>query len=136
MHFWIKGKINFGVVSMQIFSANKSHSLAAFPERQSKGGSRSRGNEKIYYNDPLGVGSSLRHCNNKAPALIYIPLEPRRLFLFCQQKRKQKTVVAAPASLKIVFITLNRKNLTPLHSVFKQPALLRSINPIFLTLTS
>ena len=61
--------------------------------------------------NPLGVGSSLRHCNNKAPALIYIPLEPRRLLLFLSAKEvNKKTVVAAPASLKIVFITLNRRN--------------------------
>ena len=66
----------------------------------------------------------------------FIPLEPRRLFLFCWQKRKQKTMSATSASLKIGCTTLKRRNLSPFHSAFKQPAFLRSVPPIFLTLTS
>jgi hypothetical protein len=65
-----------------------------------------------------------------------IPLKPRRLLLFCWQKSKQKTMSAASASLKISFTSLKIRNLSPFYSDFKQTDFLRSIPPIFLTLTS
>ena len=43
---------------------------------------------------------------------------------------------AAPASLKISYISLKVRNLSAFHSDFKQTDFLRSIPPIFLTLTS
>ena len=54
----------------------------------------------------------------------------------CWQKSKQKTMSAASASLKIGCTTLKRRNLSPFHSAFKQPAFLRFASPIFLTLSS
>jgi hypothetical protein len=68
--------------------------------------------------------------------MIYIPLQPRGLLLFCWQKSKQKTMSAEPASLKIDYTTLKVRNLLPLCYSFKQTDFLRYVLPIFLTLTS
>jgi len=65
-----------------------------------------------------------------------IPLQPRRLLLFCWQKSKQKTMSAESASLKIGCTTLKVRNLSAFLSDFKQTDFLRSVSPIFLTLTS
>ena len=43
---------------------------------------------------------------------------------------------AESASLKIGFTTLKVRNLSAFHSDFKQTDFLRSVSPIFLTLTS
>ena len=43
---------------------------------------------------------------------------------------------AESASLKIGFSSLKIRNLSPFHSAFKQTDFLRSVTPIFLTLTS
>jgi len=56
--------------------------------------------------------------------------------LFCWQKSKQKTMSAESASLKIGYTSLKIRNLSPFHCAFKQTDFLRSVLPIFLTLTS
>ena len=58
------------------------------------------------------------------------------VFNNCWQKSKQKTMSAESASLKIGYTTLKVRNLSAFHSNFKQTDFLRSIPPIFLTLTS
>jgi len=65
-----------------------------------------------------------------------IPLQPRRLLLFCWQKSKQKTMSAESASLKIGYTSLKIRNLSSFHFAFKQTDFLRFVLPIFLTLTS
>ena len=68
---------------------------------------------------------------------ISIPLEPRRLLLFLSPKTvNKKSVPAESASLKIGSTTLKVRNLSAFHSDFKQTDFLRSVFPIFLTLTS
>ncbi len=68
---------------------------------------------------------------------ISIPLEPRRLLLFLSPKTvNKKSVPAESASLKIGNTTLKVRNLSAFHSDFKQTDFLRSVFPIFLTLTS
>ncbi len=85
---------------------------------------------------------------------ISIPLEPRRLLLCysplqlifsgahdCLRQLSPKTVnkksvPAESASLKIGNTTLKVRNLSAFHSDFKQTDFLRSVFPIFLTLTS
>jgi hypothetical protein len=67
---------------------------------------------------------------------FYILLQPQGLLLFCWQKSKQKTMSAASASLKIDDTMLKVRNLSAFHSDFKQTDFLRSVLPIFLTLTS
>ena len=68
---------------------------------------------------------------------ISIPLEPRRLLLFLSPKTvNKKSVPAESASLKIGYTTLKVRNLSAFHSDFKQTDFLRSVFPIFLTLTS
>jgi hypothetical protein len=67
---------------------------------------------------------------------ITIPLMPRRHLLFCWQKSKQKTMSAESASLKIGSTTLKVRNLPSFLYGFKQTDFLRSVSPIFLTLTS
>ncbi len=68
---------------------------------------------------------------------ISIPLEPRRLLLFLSPKTvNKKSVPAESASLKIGNTTLKARNLSAFHSDFKQTDFLRSVFPIFLTLTS
>ena len=68
---------------------------------------------------------------------ISIPLEPRRLLLFLSPKTvNKKSVPAESASLKIGNTTLKVRNLPAFHSDFKQTDFLRSVFPIFLTLTS
>ncbi len=67
---------------------------------------------------------------------IIIPLMPRRHLLSCWQKSKQKTMSAESASLKIGSTTLKVRNLPSFLYGFKQTDFLRSVSPIFLTLTS
>ena len=85
---------------------------------------------------------------------FFIPLEPRRLLLcysplqlifsgahdclrqLSPNKVNKKSVSAESASLKIGYTSLKIRNLTSLHSVFRQTDFLRSVSPIFLTLTS
>jgi len=86
--------------------------------------------------------------------IYFIPLEPRRLLLcysplqlifsgahdclrqLSPKTANKKSVSAESASLKITYTSLKRRNLSPFHSAFKQSAFLRSVPPIFLTLTS
>ena len=60
---------------------------------------------------------------------------PRRHLLFCWQKSKQQTMSAESASLKIGSTTLKVRNLPSFLYGFKQTDFLRSVSPIFLTLT-
>ena len=53
----------------------------------------------------------------------------------CWQKSKQKTMSAESASLKIGSTTLKVRNLPSFLYGFKQTDFLRSVSPIFLTLT-
>ena len=62
---------------------------------------------------------------------------PRWHLLFLSpNKVNKKSVPAESASLKISDTPLKVRNLSAFHSDFKQTDFLRSVSPIFLTLTS